>query len=200
MSISMIREAGATDCGCAHLKAALDPFIEQMQRAMHAQTSTAVAQLSDDELDQMRAQLVAAITILEDSGIPNSLLHRDIGHGNVIVSPTGAKFLDWAEAGIGHPFLSAEHLLASHECIHPMGGSERQVLRDFYARLWNVHASTRQIELATKSSPAVAALAYGIDTWESSATRSCPEHVWPFLRSIVRRTKRELEAVSGSLA
>lgn len=198
-STSSLSAAGAIDCSCAHLRSTLSPFLEEMRRAMHAQTSTAVSPLSDDELVRMQAQIAAAITILEDSGIPDSLLHRDIGHGNVIVSRTGATFLDWAEAGIGHPFISAEHLLASHECLHPLGGAERQALRNFYAGLWQAHLGHAGLELAAKAAPAVAALAYGVDTWQSNAAKPDPEHIWPFLRSILRRTKRELDVVAESV-
>jgi hypothetical protein len=197
---SCLSAAGATDCRCAYLRAALDPFIEETKHAMHRQTSIAAPRLSDQELDRLGAQVAVTITILEESGIPDTLLHRDIGHGNVFVSHAGATFLDWAEAGIGHPFLSAEHLLAGHECLHPLGGSERQMLRDFYTGLWQTHGSSPSLGPAAKAAPAVAALAYGIDTWHSNSSRRDPEHVWPFLRAIARRAKRELETASGSIA
>lgn len=197
--ISLFHAAGAKDRSCARLKAALNPFIEEIRHAMHAQSSKSVRPLSDGELDQFNLQSVAAITILEESRIPNSLLHGDIGHGNVIISSTRATFLDWAEAGIGHPFLSAEHLLANHERLHPVEVSEREMMRDFYASLWMRYASPAELELLTKTVPAVAALAYGIDTWQANATRSCPERAWPLLRSIARRTKRELAVASRTI-
>lgn len=198
-NLAPLSAAGATDSSCEHLRAGLDPFFKEMQRAMHLQTSTTVAPLSDSDLNHLRARADTAITILEDSELPDSLLHRDIGHGNVIVTPTGAVFLDWAEAGIGHPFLSAEHLLANHERLHPVCREERESLRSFYAMLWQHGSDPVRLEVTARVAPAIGALAYAIDTWESKATKSNPEEAWPLLRAILRRTKREFETIRGSL-
>lgn len=194
--LALLRSKGARDRSCARLKTLLGPYFCEMSRAMHAQVSTRAPVIPDCELDLLGSSLESALNVLEQSGIPDTLLHLDIGHGNVIASRNGAVFLDWAEAGIGHPFLSLEHLLAAHESLHPESWKERNAYRNLYASCWRPLADLSSIKAVKKVAPAVAALCYGIDIWESAQAWTERERGWPLMRATLRRAKRELETSS----
>ena len=105
-------------------------------------------------------------------------------------------FLDWAETYIGFPFLSAEHLLADLERSRPELACERSSLRRSYATHWQHYTSPECLAEVVALSPAVAAFAYAVRIWEENAHRPEPARAWPLLRSMLRRTQRELESTS----
>jgi hypothetical protein len=109
------------------------------------------------------------------------------------MSPDGPVFLDWAETYIGQPFLCAEHLLADLERCQPELCFERDSLRRTYASFWREYASPETLADIIQLAPAIAALSYAIFAWEASARQRDPTYAWPLIRSMMRRTRRELE-------
>lgn len=194
--VAVLRQSGARDRSPAHLRTLLRPFFSEIACAMRAQTSTAAPVISDRDLDGLERGLEFALIRLEQSALPDALLHLDIGHGNILVWDHGAVFLDWAEVGVGHPFFSLEQLLAGHETRHPETSSERQAYRDLYASFWREYADDCSIQTVKKLAPAVAAFSYGIDIWESGSAWPDRERRWPLMRAIVRRARREIASAS----
>lgn len=192
--VGSLYEAGASDWTCARLTSLSKPFFEDARRAMRAQTSSRAKALDDEELDRLRSDVEMALITFANSGIPDTLLHGDIGHGNIILSPHGPVFLDWAETYIGHPFLTAEHLLADLERSQPELIRERSSLRRHYAESWQDYTTPEALAEITTLAPAMAAFAYSLIAWEAQTRRSDPERAWPLIRSLLRRTKRELES------
>ena len=160
---------------------------------MLAQISAKVRPLAGSELHQLERDINSALYQFMNAGVPETLLHGDIGHGNIIATPNGPVFLDWAETYIGHPFLSAEHLLADFERTHPHLCNERIALRLAYADHWREYATPDAIANTVAFAPAIAAFAYAVMAWEANAQRPEAAHAWPLLRSMLRRTKLELE-------
>lgn len=190
---TLLFAAGAKEWTCARLRSLSKPFFAEVQRAMRAQTSTKTMLLSGDELHRLQMDVDAALISLANSGIPETLLHGDIGHGNIVMSPDGPVFLDWAETYIGHPFLSAEHLLADLERCRPELSLERTSLRRSYGALWQDYASPETLADVIQLAPAVAAFAYAVFAWEPNARQPDPTYAWPLIRSMMRRIRRELE-------
>jgi hypothetical protein len=188
--------AGAKEWSCARLLSLSAPFFEEAARAMRAQTSTKANPLGRRDLQRLQASVEAALLAIAHSGIPETLLHGDIGHGNIVTSPDGPVFLDWAETYIGFPFLSAEHLLADLERSQPELACERSYLRRSYAMRWRDYTSPASLVEVIALAPAVAAFAYALAAWEAHSRRPDPTCVWPLLRSMLRRTERELESTS----
>lgn len=187
-------QVGAIDWTCARLASLSKPFFEEARQAMRAQASSRVKPLDDRELNRLQSGVEDALTALANSAIPETLLHGDIGHGNILVSPQGPVFLDWAETYIGHPFVSAEHLLADHQRSRPEFSRERCFLRRLYADCWQEYTTPEALAEASAYAPAVAAFAYAVIGWEARARRSNPICAWPLIRSLLRRTQRELES------
>ena len=188
--------AGAQEWTCARLRSLSKPFFEEAERAMRAQISTKAKPIDCKDLRRLQASIEAALISISHSGIPETLVHGDIGHGNIVNSPDGPVFLDWAETYIGPPFLSSEHLLADLERFQPELACERSYLRRCYARHWRDYTSPASLAEVTACAPAVAAFSYALIVWEAHVRRPDPTCVWPLLRSLLRRTQRELESTS----
>ncbi len=193
--VADLRRAGAKEWGCDRLASLAGPFFEDVQRAMLAQVSTKVRPLGGDELRSLKERIEVALIALMGSGMPNTLLHGDIGHGNIIIAPNRIVFLDWAEAYIGHPFMSAEHLLANCELSQPAVSQKVTSLRQTYASYWEDVISPEELAKTTRLAPAVAAFGYAVTTWANAIHGPSPNDIWPTIRSMVRRIKRELDSV-----
>jgi aminoglycoside phosphotransferase (APT) family kinase protein len=191
--LSSFYAAGAQDWTCGRLQSLLEPFFADAALAMRMQTSSKVAALTEAELDWLKMSVEVALSDLTTSGIPETILHGDVGHGNVIASPRGPVFLDWAETHVGHPFLCAEHLIADLDRSHRLTPSETRALRLSYAERWRDYAGPDELARVATLAPAIAAFAYAVIAWEAHRSRPEPSLAWPTLRSMLRRTKRELE-------
>ena len=187
---------GAKDWTCARVRSLLKPFFQDARRAMQAQTSAKSTPLALSELEQLQKDIESALDAFMNAGIPETLLHGDIGHGNILATCEGPVFLDWAEAAIGHPFLSAEHLLADLARSDPLFARKQPAVRSHYAAHWKSFTGPETLGMITALAPALAASAYAIMSWEISRDRPDPVESWPFMRSMLRRAKREFEQAS----
>jgi len=195
-NIASLSALGAKDWTCSRIASLSEPFFADSQQAMEAQVSTKSRPLVCSELHQLKNDVESALQEFSDAGIPETLVHGDIGHGNIIATPTGPVFLDWPETYIGHPFLSAEHLLADLARSNPSFVVKQTALRAHYAAQWKTQVRPADLEKVTVLAPAIAAFAYAVIAWNANRSRPDPSLVWPLLRSMLRRTRRELEQVS----
>lgn len=191
---------GAKDWTFVRILSLLEQFFIDAETAMKAQTSTLSKPLTYEELIKLHADIESALIDFTNLGIPDTLLHGDIGHGNVIASPDGPVFLDWAETYVGHPFLSAEHLLADLSRSNRTFSQNQAILRLGYSEHWKAYTTPRELERSVAMAPAIAAFFYGVLCWNANRDRPDPTRAWPLLRSMLRRSKHELETVSGVAA
>ena len=158
---------------------------------MEQQTKVPPPVLSQQELSLLGVRIEDALTLLEDLGLPEVLGHSDLNPGNIVVAIDRCVFVDWAEAHVGHPFMSFEYLL---EHFRRSTGTDIA----FETRLARSYsASWRQLFLA-KSSPRpwplrllrVFAYAAGNDAWKNQGRLEDPK-VAGYFRSLARRMNRE---------
>jgi len=199
-NVDSLASLGARTWSCTRIASLSEQFFTEARHAMRAQTSTKALPLSGSELFQLQRNIDVALNEFMDPRIPDTLLHGDIGHGNVIATSCGPVFLDWAETYIGHPFICAEHLLADLARSNRLFADRQATLRSFYADQWRTHLLTAELKRISLLAPAVAAFAYGVIAWETFSDRNDPEQVWPLLRSMLRRAKGELHKSSGVMA
>ncbi len=126
-------DPGARDLRAWALADLVQPFFRTMGELMERQTKVPPAALSREELGCLSERVQDALTVLEETGIPTTLGHLDINPGNIVCSPTGCVFLDWAEAFVGHPFLTFEYLLEHFRRTFGQDHSqETQLYRSLY--------------------------------------------------------------------
>lgn len=198
-SVARLRLLDAVDWPLSRLLSLEGDFFAELPVIMAAQVSTRSHRLTTFDLALVQAGLQNALAEFVAIGIPDSLVHGDIGHGNVRITGDGPVFLDWAETYIGHPFLTAEHLLVDLErSTLNLEQEQREQLREMYLAEWKGFAGESDLATAARLMPAIAAFAYAIMVWHMGRqTSPGQQRTWPLLRSLVRRIKMELEQAVG---
>ena len=187
-------EAGCRDLRLAALLELVDPFLDAMADLMKLQSKVPPPILSQQQLWDMSAVLKDALQCLGALRIPDALGHSDLNPGNIIVGPERCTFLDWAEAYVGHPFLTFEYFLAYLRKDYPQLARLESELRASYSRIWSFVASPEQIAQAYSFSPIIAVYAYAASSnvWRDPERLKVPGFPG-YLRSLTRRIKQEAD-------
>lgn len=188
-------ELGCKDVTRTGLLPIVEPFVEYVAELMNRQTRNQPRPLERRELRALASEIRQSIQALADSGFADTLGHLDLNPGNVFVGANRCTFLDWAEACVGHPFLTFQYLV---EHGHRIGVSSQSMMqfRASYAAKWHRVVSPSSLDLAFLHSPLVAVFAFataGLD-WSQDHFRSRPD-ADGFLRSLTRRMHREALAL-----
>jgi hypothetical protein len=78
---------------------------------------------------------------LEEYDIPDSLVHGDLHHGNMLVVGDRVAVIDWSDAAIGQPFLDLAPVLM-------IGERQRDELISAYAESWPGNGLTEAARIA----------------------------------------------------
>ena len=183
--------AGCRDMRVGTVLDGLDRFFEVMAFLMSQQIKEVPPPLSQDELRTLATQLKALLIEFQEFDIPNALGHLDLNPSNIVVTANRCVFLDWAEAYVGHPFLTFHYLL-QHLCRFQGQGLWETAVTSAYAQEWLALADPTAIRQALALSPLIAMLAYAFsaDGWRDPKHRFAPE-VASYLRSLIRQIQRE---------
>jgi Phosphotransferase enzyme family len=187
-------KTGCQDLRPMALRNLVQPFFDSMKEFMEQQTKPSPAPLSRHELLALSQTITSALEELEADGLPNTLGHLDMNPGNVLVSGHRCVFLDWAEAYVGPPAFTFQHLLQQSRRLRSYAQAEASLVSR-YARIWAPLASANQIATSLELAPLLAAFAYGArgTAW---GTESVSAESSSYLRSLVRYMKREADARS----
>jgi hypothetical protein len=185
-------DPGARDLRAWALADSVEPFFQAMGEVMERQTKMPPAPLSREQLRSLFAKVQDALTVLEETGIPTTLGHLDMNPGNIVCSPTGCVFLDWAEAFVGHPFLTFEYLLEHFRRTFGQHDAQETQFLARYTSPWRAFASTSDIRRALEVAPLLAAFAYATanNLWTNPRKLEEPRTAG-YLRSLTRRMERE---------
>lgn len=108
---SALLNAGAFDHGIECFLRHSEPLFEYLEEAMALQVSTKVPRLGRSRLLEIRSIVEDVCRRVEDLGVPQSIVHGDLNHGNILIGPGCCQFIDWSEAYFGNPLISLQHLL-----------------------------------------------------------------------------------------
>jgi len=196
-----ILAAGARDLRIDRLKNQMDSFFVLANRLMRQQTKTTPPPLSDTALCQLQHDLDGVLEQLRSLDIPDALGHLDCNPGNIIVSPSGCTFLDWAEACVGNPFFTFQYLLEFFRQTVPNDPEAERPLIAAYTLRWESILDTEQIHGALKLVPAPAAFAHAAAVAARLGAKEIEEpKTAASLRSLARRVQREVEELRMSEA
>ncbi|MGB7438614.1 MAG: hypothetical protein WBW49_24605, partial [Candidatus Acidiferrum sp.] len=189
-------EAGCRDLRLVALLELVDPFLDAVAHLMKQQSKVPPPILSKQQLLDISAVLKDALQCLGTLRIPDALGHSDFNPGNIIIGPERCIFLDWAEAYVGHPFLTFEYFLAHLRKDYLQLGPLESELRASYSRIWSSVVSPEQIAQAYSFSPLVAVYAYAVSSniWRDPERLKVPGFQG-YLRSLTRRMKQEADCI-----
>ncbi|MGO9938559.1 MAG: phosphotransferase [Terracidiphilus sp.] len=187
-----ILDAGAHDLRIETLSGLVQPFLAVIAQLMEQQTKIPPPVLSYAELRLLGVRIQDSLSLLGELRIPDALGHLDLNPGNIIVSADRCAFIDWAEAYVGHPFMSFEYLLEHfRRTIAADVSLETRLARSFSAP-WRQLFSSEIVAEALALAPLAAVFAYaaGNDAWKDHE-RLKDEKVAGYFRSLARRMNRE---------
>ena len=189
---------GCRDIRASSLLNSTEEFFASIDKLMKQQTKTPPSILTSEEILDLKNRIKEILSILAASGIPETLNHLDLNPGNIFVSGDSCTFIDWAEAAIGHPFLTFQYLLEHLTRLRPDLADRRQELVSAYASRWQRFASTDAVSHSLALAPLIAVFAYAVSTnaWREPETFASPSAAGYF-RSLVRRMKREADALEN---
>lgn len=190
---SALLDAGCRRVGVAALVSQIDPFFDVMAQLMARQTKIPPHVLNSEELRALARQLKQACACLAESELPETLGHMDFNPGNIIASPSGCVFLDWAEAYVGHPFFTFEYLREHLGRNHPGQETWKSEVTSCYLKPWASLNSSEQASRAIEITPLLAVLAYALsnNAWRDQETLQ-DSGLAAYFRSLTRRMQREV--------
>ena len=189
--------AGARDLRKPKLLDLVDPFLDSMDRLMRQQIKPSPPPLSPKEIFELSVTLKDALAGLDQIHFPTTLGHSDFNPGNILWRGNGSVFTDWAEAHVGHPFLTFEYLL-SHlrkDCSEIAGFED--FIRSAYTQPWRYIVPAQSIAEAAVLSPLVAVFAFAVSLNSWHSPKSHDQQALSYLRSLTRRMKREMELLEA---
>jgi Phosphotransferase enzyme family len=190
--IDAILGSGSHDLRAITLLTSVNPFFELVAQLMEEQPKVHPPALSGPELNLLQVRVKNSLTLLDSLRIPNTLGHLDLNPWNVVVSGDRCVFLDWAEAYVGHPFLSFEYLLEHfRRAVGPNVTAESNFV-SAYKGPWHQLLSEDLTSKALALAPLVAVFAYAAGTGAGkNEERLRDPQVMGYCRSLVRRMNRE---------
>jgi thiamine kinase-like enzyme len=140
----------------------ISPFFETFADLMARHPKVPPPVLGSEELHVLAAQMKDACAFLAEIGLPDALAHMDFNPGNIIGSPNGCVFLDWAEAYVGHPIFTFEYLREHLFRSHSDENAWQSTVTSRYLEPWISLASIDQASRALEITPLVAVFAYAM--------------------------------------
>ena len=187
------------ECGCFDqrlpiLREGLPRMIRYFEDAMAAQTSTRVAPLEPVRLQELSGFLEKAFDCMQVLGVPDTLIHNDINAGNILYDGRRAFLIDWAEAHIGNPFITFQHILVQASSADTTGKWVPR-LKGIYRDHWRSVLDGVRIDCALALCPplAITSLLMGRDPHFASPNREDP-HCQSYARSLARHIDRAVRA------
>ncbi|WP_263357705.1 aminoglycoside phosphotransferase family protein [Acidicapsa ligni] len=170
--IDMLKAAGCMDRSLRNVHTNLGQMFDFLDEAMKLQVSTKSKPLSSARLREISEVVDEACTAMLGLGIPPCLVNGDINLDNILFDGVRYRFIDWAEVGIGNPFLTLQQVIQ-----HVIRDDEHQewapVLRAAYRAKWLWLLSGDQIDRAFSLMPLLTIVdyLYGRGEWLLSERR-----------------------------
>jgi hypothetical protein len=190
-----VLESGAHDLGAAVMSKLVDPFLDVMRQLMEQQTKATPRALSQHELAFLGEHIQNSLRLLKTSDIPDSLGSLDFNPGNVIASKNGCKFLDWAEAYVGHPFFTFAYLLEHFRRVVAIDTKLEEQLTASYTAQWKRLLPSAVIAESLTVAPLLAVFAYAVGCGLCSEERLRDPENAGYLRALTRRMNREANEI-----
>lgn len=198
-------QAGAFDQGMQVFRRRSEALFDYLAEAMSLQTSAKAPRLDRLRLQEIRTIFEDVCRRTEDLELPETIVHGDLNHGNVLTGSGGCQFIDWCEAYVGNPLITLQHLLLLNKATRPeLSGFVERVLKQRYRDLWTKICDPVGFDTGFVFMPllAIASSLIGRGDWLTSPKRNDPRRQ-SYARTLARymdhaaRDRELLEAVCG---
>jgi hypothetical protein len=193
--VSRLSAAGCMDRNLKVVQSHLPEIRIFLEDAMRNQTSSKVRPVTSSRLREIGVIVDQACNKMYDLDIPASLVNGDINLDNILYDGGRFRFTDWAEGGIGNPFLTFQQVI-QHVIRDGKHSEWVPSLCHAYRKKWNALLTRRQIDRAFALMPLItmADYLYGRGDWLSS-----PRRDEPWFQSFARTLGRSMDRTAEEL-
>lgn len=188
--------AGAFDQGTKTFQAHSGALFDYLEEAMSLQTSTKAPRLEKARLQEIRAIFDEVCRRMEDLGLPETIVHGDMNHGNILTGCGHCQFIDWCEAYVGNPLISLEHLLLLNRVESAeVRAFTNRALKERYRGVWLAKCDPAAFDEGFVYMPvlAVASALYGRGDWLTTSERD-ETHRQAYARTLARHMDKAARA------
>jgi aminoglycoside phosphotransferase (APT) family kinase protein len=167
-------------------------FFSYLEEAMAEQRSTHAPRIRRVRLRELCHILEDVCARLDATGLPTTVIHGDMNLGNILVGRSHCQLIDWAEACVGSPVTTLQHLLLlNHVQEESVRASLERDLKNHYRRVLLTICRAEQIDEAFLFMPLIAAFSalYGRGDWLASPLRGDPRRQ-QYARTLARHIDR----------
>ncbi len=196
--ISRLQTVGCINRSLTALQSHLPEMFAFLEDAMRQQTSMKVKPLESRRLHEIEAAVRRACQGMREFEIPDCLVNGDINLDNILFDESRFSFTDWAEGGIGNPFLTLQqviqHVIREEEHLDWVGP-----ICQAYKKRWLGLLTEHQINSAFALMPllTMADYLYGRGDWLNLPRRDEPS-LQSFARTLGRCMDRAAVALSSA--
>jgi hypothetical protein len=192
--VSALLDSGCFDQRMPAFPSYLPQLIDYLEEIMAKQKSTKAPPIGSVRLHELEHVLQDACASMEVAGVPETLIHNDMNSGNILLDGERTVFTDWAEAGIGNPFVTFQHL-RTHALREDPTHVWATGLTNMYRSHWSSLLSQAAVDHVLSLSLPIAIASYllGRDTSFTSLYRHEP-HAECYARSLARQMDRAARA------
>jgi len=194
--VDALIEAGARDHRCASLKHLIRARLPLLSNAMRLQTSTSVPKIDDKRLGELVRVADEACEALVQIKMPDTIVHGDLNQGNILFQGEACRFIDWAEARVGCPFLDLP--LFSRLAPKQPGSNDTTIeaTRIAYVRRWRDVLTEEQLEVGLALAPLLAVGSHLAGLLDPARLRRKMDHEQiGYIRSLTRQLDREARSL-----
>jgi hypothetical protein len=155
------------------------PDLRGFERAAHIARKISAWSPHYPGQSELLQRLERQLALLDESGLPATLVHSDNHPGNARGSARSVTLLDWGEAFIGHPVTDLMGL------IEGLAPAEATALIERWCSAWRDVVPSSRPELAVEGAPFVAAM-HGAATY-AHFLQQIEESEWPYHQQDVPR-------------
>jgi hypothetical protein len=153
--IGQLLRSGCHDHRMSALRAQIPELTPYLEEAMRAQDADTGPRITTPRIRKVAALIEEATFRLEDIGIPDTLMHCDIGLQNILIGHRGCVFTDWAGASVGNPLVTFEQLRIQL-CQTDQTHTSTPPLTEIYQEAWRDIVTDCQFQVAMSLVPLIA--------------------------------------------
>jgi hypothetical protein len=196
-STELLLESGCRDLRLDQLARQVEPFLTRTKELMAVQVKQSPRILTDSEIRFLGNRLIDALGELGECGIPDTLGHLDPNPQNIMASPNGCCFLDWAEGSVTHPFFTFEYVCEHASRAFASRDEVRETLLAAYLPLWQPLFLPDTLASALSLTPLLAVFACAANSNSGSPESFENPAFAGYFRSLARRAYREAEKLAA---
>ncbi len=154
--------AGAADLRPLAIRNKLPQFLAHVAAAMQRQPKTPPARLDVHDLNELRQRLEFFCMEVNTLPFACGLANADFSPHNTLITASGPRFIDWAEACVSLPLIAGEYMWRRMALETPARAAWVDPIRAAYLARWSETFGAAAVERSARLLPAFALLAVAV--------------------------------------